>query len=81
MKTKYIRVTLKQAQDHLGEICNAATSKRDVIIIKRPAGPDVALLAAGELSGLIETLYLLGSPKNAVRLVNALCRSLPPYEV
>jgi antitoxin YefM len=35
----------------------------------------VALVAESELSGLIETLYLLRSPANAARLTTALERS------
>jgi antitoxin YefM len=75
MKTNYIQVTLKEAQAHLDEICSAATSKRDIIIIKQRARPDVALLAAGELSSLNETLYLLSSYRNAARLIAALGRA------
>ncbi len=74
MKTNYIRMTLKDAQAKFGELCNAAASNRNVIIIKRPTGPDVALVAADELSALIETLYLLGSQKNAERLFAAFRR-------
>ena len=75
MKTTYIRTTLKQAQANLDELCSRVVSKQEVAIIKRPAGPDVALIAAHELSGLIETIYLLKSPKNAARLLTALERT------
>ncbi|MBA2703719.1 MAG: type II toxin-antitoxin system Phd/YefM family antitoxin [Blastocatellia bacterium] len=72
MKTNYIRTTLKEAQANFEKLCNAVVANRDVVIIKRPTGPDAALVAADELSGLIETLYLLRSPRNAERLVGAL---------
>lgn len=75
MKTNYIQITLKKAQANFHELCDAAASHRDVIIIKRPKGANVALVAADELSGLIETLYLLGSQKNAARLFAALRRA------
>ena len=75
MKTRYVKIPLKEAQANLAELCKVVVSNREVVIIKRPAGPGVALLAAGELSSLIETLYLLGSPKNAARLVSALNRA------
>lgn len=45
---------------------------QDVVIICRPHTEDVALLPANDLSGLIETLHLLRSPKNASRLLTAL---------
>ncbi len=45
---------------------------RDAIIITRKDGENVALIAADELASLIETVYLLRSPKNADRLLSAL---------
>jgi antitoxin YefM len=74
MKTTYIRTTISEAQAHLDEFCDAVVCNRKVVIIKRPIGADVALVAADELSGLIETLYLLRSPRNARRLFTALKR-------
>jgi antitoxin YefM len=74
MKTKHVR-TLKEAQANFGELCNAVASSRNVVIIKRPTGPDVALVAADELASLFETLYLLRSPRNAARLFAALKRA------
>ena len=45
----------------------------------------VALIAAGELSGLLETAHLLRSPKNAERLLTALAhaqtRTLSPQSI
>ena len=75
MNTKPTRVTLKEAQANLNELCNAAVSNRNAIVIKRPKGPDVALIAADELSSLNETLYLLSSPRNRARLLAALKRA------
>lgn len=46
------------------------------MIIKRRDGEDVALIAADELSSLIETAYLLRSRANAQRLLDALGRAL-----
>lgn len=75
IKTKYREIALNEAQAKLDKICDAAVTTRQVVIIKRSVGPDVALLAAGELSALIETLYLLRSPRNVVRLITALNRA------
>jgi antitoxin YefM len=51
------------------------TEDREVIIINRRNSRDVALVAADELSGLLETAHLLRSPKNARRLLTALTRA------
>jgi antitoxin YefM len=75
MKSNYVTTTLKEAQANFGSLCNAVVSNHDVVIIKRPTGPDVALVAAHELSGLTETLYLLRSSRNAARLLGALHRA------
>jgi antitoxin YefM len=47
-----------------------------VVVIQRRRGDDVALISAAELSSLMETAYLLRSPKNAERLLSALGRAL-----
>jgi antitoxin YefM len=46
-----------------------------IVIIRRRGKRDVALISAGELSGIKETVHLLGSPKNAERLLTALNRA------
>lgn len=43
---------------------------------RRRGSPDVAIIAADELAGLTETAYLLRSPKNARRLLEALAESI-----
>ena len=75
MATRYRTVTLEDAQATLNELCDAALSKEKVILIKRPKGSPVALLAAQELSSLMESLYLLSSPRNSARLITALRRA------
>jgi antitoxin YefM len=45
------------------------------VVIKREGHPDVALLAADELSSLMETAHLLSSENNARRLLAALERA------
>jgi antitoxin YefM len=44
---------------------------QEVVIVRRKGERDVALLPATELAGLMETAYLLRSPKNAKRLLGA----------
>ena len=45
------------------------------MIIKLRGAEDAALIAADELASLIETAYLLRSPANAQRLLEALGRT------
>ena len=48
---------------------------REVVVVRRRRGGDVALVAADELEGLLETAHLLRSPRNAARLLSALERA------
>ena len=58
---------------------------REVVMVRRRQGGDVALVAADELDGLLETAHLLRSPRNAARLLSALERargdSLPAFRL
>jgi antitoxin YefM len=56
-------------------LLDAVAENREQVIIHRRDGEDVALIAADELRGLIETAHLLRSPKNAQRLMQALRRA------
>lgn len=63
------------ARDNFAALWDEVTSTRDAIVIKRKGAEPVALIAADELSSLVETAYLLSSPANARRLVEALARA------
>jgi antitoxin YefM len=67
--------TLTDASNNLAELCARVISERDVVIINPPEGESVALIAIEELNSLLETAYLLRSPKNAERLLTALQRA------
>lgn len=66
------QIPYEQAQANLDELCNRVVENRDVLLIERDGGKNVALIAADELSSMEETIYLLGSPANATRLYAAL---------
>jgi antitoxin YefM len=51
------------------------TQNREVVIVERRGAEPVALISADELEGLMETAYLLRSPRNAERLLRALVRA------
>ena len=71
-----IQTTYTQARANLAKLLDEVTSNREVVVIQRRRGDDVALISAAELSSLMETAYLLRSPKNAERLLSALGRAL-----
>ena len=71
-----VEVTYTQARETLARLLDEVTQDREIVIIKRRSGDDAALIAADELSGLIETAYLLRSPANAQRLLEALSQAL-----
>ncbi len=68
------QTTYAKAQANLADLCDQVTADRDVVVISRRGADDVALIAASELSGLLETAHLLRSPKNARRLITAMQR-------
>ena len=77
-----IETTYSQAREQLKSLMDRAVDDREIIMVKRRTGGDVAMIAADELQSVMETAHLLRSPKNAQRLLVALARarteSLPP---
>jgi len=67
--------TYTNARATLAALCDEVASTREPVIIRRRGAEDVALVSAEELEGLIETVHLLRSPKNAERLLAALARA------
>jgi antitoxin YefM len=70
-----IQTTYTQARANLASLWDEVTFNREIIIIERRGAEAVALISADELEGLMETAYLLRSPKNAERLLGALARA------
>jgi antitoxin YefM len=70
-----IRTTFTNARTNLSALWDEVIANREVVIIHRRGAEDVALIAAEELASLLETAYLLRSPKNAERLLTALARA------
>ncbi len=63
--------TYTGARQNLASLMDQVTDTREPVYIRRRGKEDVALIAASELSGMMETEYLLRSPKNAERLRQA----------
>ena len=71
-----IHTTYTQARTNFAKLCHNVTANREIVIIQRRGVEDVALISAAALTSLMETAYLLRSPKNAERLLTALNRAL-----
>lgn len=67
--------TYSETRQHLSSTLNDVADNNAIVVIKRRNRKDVALIAADELSSLMETVHLLRSPKNARRLLDALEQS------
>ncbi|MCK6629340.1 MAG: type II toxin-antitoxin system Phd/YefM family antitoxin [Anaerolineae bacterium] len=80
-----IQTTYSQARAGLAKLLDRVAADREVVIIERRKGEAVALIAAAELAGLLETAHLLRSPANARRLLTALARvpeqTVPPQTI
>ena len=70
-----IETTYTKARANLAKLCSQVAEDRQIVIISRRGAEDVALIAADELSSLVETAHLLRSPANAKRLLTALNRA------
>lgn len=69
-------MTYTRARAEFAKVCRQVAEDREIVVIARPNGADVALISAEELAGLLETAHLLRSPKNAERLLTALGQAL-----
>lgn len=75
VKLMIIQTTYTQARTQFAHLYDSVVNDREIVIIRRRGAEDVALIAADELAGLLETAHLLKSPVNAERLLNALARA------
>lgn len=71
-----IHITYARARASLDKLCDLVANDHEIVVIHRRDSRDVALISAEELSGIMETTYLLDSPRNAKRLVQAMNRAL-----
>ena len=70
-----IETTYTRLRDNLATVLDQVANDQEVVIVRRRGVPDVALVPAEELAGLMETAHLLQSPANAKRLLRALRRA------
>jgi antitoxin YefM len=69
---RIMQTSYSELRSKLAYFLDEASSSCDPVIIRRRGREDVALIAAAELDGLMETAHLLRSPRNATRLNRAL---------
>ena len=67
--------TYTRARQNLAGLMDEVTQTREPVLIRRRGREPVALIAADELVGWMETAYLLRSPTNAGRLLQAAMRT------
>lgn len=67
-----VETTYTSLREGLSSYLDQVTDDREIVFVRRRGARDVAMVAAEELEGLLETAYLLRSPKNAQRLLSAL---------
>jgi len=67
--------TYSHLRENLAELWDQVEDTQEPMIVKRRGHQDMALLPADQLESLRETAYLLRSPKNARRLLEAIARA------
>jgi antitoxin YefM len=71
-----LQTTYTNARANFAGLCDEVTENREIVVIRRRKGSNVAMIAADELQSLVESVHLVRSPKNAERLFSALERAL-----
>lgn len=69
-----VQTTYTQARANFASLLDRVAKNREVVIIRRRGDENVAMIAADELTAILETAHLLRSPKNIKRLLSALER-------
>jgi antitoxin YefM len=67
-----IETSYSEVQGHPDEYMDRVVDDAEVLYVRRPNGKNIATIGADELSSMLETRYLLASPENAERLIEAL---------
>jgi antitoxin YefM len=71
-----LQTTYTNARANFAGLCDEVIENREIVLIRRRKGNNVAMIAADELQSLVESSHLMRSPKNAERLLSALERAL-----
>ena len=71
----YEITTPTDARNSFFKLLEQVVENHQVFIINRREGENVALISESDLTSLIETVYLLRSPANSRRLLDAIAES------
>jgi antitoxin YefM len=71
-----IHTTYSKARQNLSKLLDEVTKNKETVVIKRRRGASVVMMSEADAMSLLETAYLLRSPRNARRLFGALGRAL-----
>jgi antitoxin YefM len=71
-----LQTTYTNARANFAGLCDEVIENREIVLIRRRNGSNIAMIAADELQSLVESSHLMRSPKNAERLLSALERAL-----
>jgi len=75
-KSMAIHTTYSKARQNLSKLLDDVTKNQETVVIKRRRGENVVMMSEKEAASLLETAYLLRSPRNAIRLLSSLERAL-----
>ncbi len=70
-----VTATYTEARANFARLWDRVVEDREIVRLHRRGVDDIILIAADELDSLLETAYLLRSPRNAARLSSALRRA------
>ena len=70
-----METTYTKLRDNLATVLDRVVDDQEVVYVRRRGARDVALVPARELESMMETAYLLQSPRNARRLRSAIARA------
>ena len=71
-----LQTTYTNARANFAGLCDEVSENREIVVIRRRKGGNVAMIAADELQSLVATAHLMRSPKNAEQLLTSLERAL-----
>ncbi len=75
-KPMAIHTTYSKARQNLSKLLDEVTKNKETVVIKRRQGESVVMMSEADAVSMLETAYLLRSPRNAMRLLGALGRAL-----
>jgi len=75
-KPMAIHTTYSKARQNLSKLLDDVTKNEETVVIKRRRGESVVMMSEKNAVSLLETAYLLRSPRNALRLLSSLERAL-----